>query len=399
MSARPSRSRVVVRATALALAVALVAACGGGPAPPGPGAAKKGGPAPVVVATAQTADVPIDLTAIGHVEAAATVAVSSRVAGELKAVHFAEGQAVKAGDPLFDIDPRPYQVARDAASARLTRDQALLKNAVDDLERYSQLAAQDYASHQQLEQARTNAASLRASVLADRADVESADLQLSFATIAAPISGVTGRLLVDAGNLVKANDPQPLVEIRQVAPVRVAFTVPERYLPRIRERMSGDSEPLPVAATPEGGERAANGVLTLVDNGVDPSTGTILLLATFPNDDGYLWPGQFVKVAVRLALEQDRVVVPARALQDGQKGTFVYVVGADAKVTMQPVAVGRVAGEVATIERGLVAGQVVVTDGQLRLFPGAEVTLGPPKSATNAADAGPAAGAEGGSHP
>ncbi|MCA9514108.1 MAG: efflux RND transporter periplasmic adaptor subunit [Myxococcales bacterium] len=386
---QPSRFLLAI---ALASPAGLFGAvgCGGGDASPPPGAAKKGGgPVPVVVAQVGKSDVPLDVTAIGHVEAAATVAIVPRASGELVEARFVEGERVEAGQTLFTIDPRPYQIAVDAAKARLARDQAQLRAAELDAARYRKLYSDKIASEQKVEEVQADAATLRATIQADRADLASAELALSFTDVKAPLAGVAGPLLVFPGNVVKENQADALVELRVTAPVRVSFTLPERYLARVRDRVAAGGEAIEVAATPEGdGARTARGALAVVDNTVDPMTGTIRLLATFPNDDQALWPGQYVKVSLRLALEKDRVVVDARAVQDGQEGRFVYVVGDDGKATPANVEVGRVQGEVATITRGVEPGQTVVVDGAVRLRPGAQVKVVPPRKGASTASKG-----------
>ncbi|MFO0749688.1 MAG: efflux RND transporter periplasmic adaptor subunit [Myxococcota bacterium] len=367
------------------LSIGLVlAACSGDKAPAG--GPPKRPPAPVTTTVVTKADVPVDVDAIGHVEASQTVAISSRIGGQLVEVHFKEGEVVSAGQVLFTIDPRPYQIALDAAKARLARDQAIARNAGRNLARQDALAASNIASKAELDTASTSASSARATIAADQADVANAELQLSYCVITAPITGRTGALLVHAGNLVRANDTQPLVTIRQTDPARVVVSIPERYLPRLRLRI-GDPQPLELEATPEGDHAVASkGTLALVDNSVDATTGTVPIFGTFPNADNNLWPGQFVKVRVRLAIDKDQVVVAARAVQDGQNGNFVYLV-VDKKAKMQPVTVARIQDDVAIIASGLTPGQVVVSDGHMRLAPGADVVVTPPKDASAGPDA------------
>lgn len=365
-----------------AVALAGASACSGkeGGAAAINGTAPKRPPAPVTTGVVTKADVPVDVDAIGHVEASQTVSISSRIGGELVEVHFKEGDTVIPGQTLFTIDERPYKIALDLAKARLTRDQAIARNADRAAARIGALAASDITSKAEHDAASASAGSARATIAADLADVAAAELNLSYCVISAPIGGRTGALLIHAGNLVRANDTQPLVTIRQTDPARVAVSIPERYLPRLRHRIDS-SEPLTLEATPEGdGAVASKGTLALVDNAIDASTGTITVFGTFPNADHNLWPGQYVKTRVRLAVDKDQVVVEARAVQDGQNGNFVYVVE-DKKAKLQPVKVARIQDDVAIIAEGLTPGQVVVTDGHMRLAPNADVIVTPTKSA------------------
>lgn len=372
---------------AIWVACAFVAACGGGSGggeaggkgPAGGGAAGgKKPPAPVTVAVAELRDVTATLDVVGHVKASAVVAVGSRVAGALAAVHFKEGDEVKEGQALFSIDPRPLALALTQAQARLEHDRILARNAELEASRYATLSKQNLAAGQDVDRARAQAAAARAALQEDQAAIAAAELQLSFAEITAPIAGRTGTLAVNAGNLVRAGDATSLVEIRQIQPIYVTFAVPERELPGLRALLEGGA-PAAVTATPEGPEgtpaKPSTGALSFIDNAVDAKTGTIRVQATFANTDKNLWPGQFVRVRVELAHDKGRVAVPARALQEGQEGSFVYVVGPDQKVKPQRVTIGQVADDTATILDGLTSGQTIVTDGQMRLFPGAEVVI------------------------
>jgi len=363
-------------------ALSCLAACGGDAQPKGP---PKRAPAPVTTGIVGRADVPVDIEAIGHVQASQVVSISSRIGGQLVTVHFKEGDVVAAGQTLFTIDERRYRIALDAAKARLARDLALYRAAGRNLARQDALVAGQLTSKAELDTASTSVSSARATIAADQADVADAELQLSYCVITSPIAGRTGELLVHAGNLVRANDTQALVTIRQTDPVRVEVSLPERYLSRLRLRI-GDPEPLTIEAMPDGdGARPSQGTMALVDNAVDATSGTIAVFGTFPNADNNLWPGQYVKTRVRLAIDKDQVVVAARAVQDGQNGDFVYVVegtGPTPKVKMQPVTVLRLQDEIAIISKGLTPGQMVVTDGHMRLAPGAEVSITAPKDAS-----------------
>ncbi len=338
-----------------------------------------GGAAPVTVATAVRKTVPVQLNAIGTVQAISTVAVRSQVEGMLVGVHFKEGQEVRRGERLFTIDPRPFQAALRRAEAALARDTVQLENARRDLRRNEELFKSGLLARGPFDQIRTNAEALEATVRADQAAVQNAKLQLGYTRIDAPIDGRTGNLMVNRGNLVRSNDNVPLVTINQLHPIYVAFSVPQQELPQIKEYMAAG--PLRVDAVPPTGKAASRGTLTFLNNAVDNATGTIQLKGTFPNDDRALWPGQFVNVTLTLTEEPNAVVIPSQAVQAGQKGSFVFVVKEDLSVDSVPVAVARTVGQEAVIEKGLAPGQRVVTDGQLRLHPGARVEIKEPGAA------------------
>lgn len=364
---------------AVALALALLVACGrSGSDQPGPGpkgGPGGGGPVPVVATQAAQQAIPIQLRAVGTVEALARVAVRARVSGEIKQVHFKEGSEVKQGAPLFSIDPRPFQVALAEAEARLARDQVLLEQARTELARNADLVKQEYVTRQQYDQSAANVAALTASVQVDGAAVANAQLQLDYASIKAPISGRTGGLLVNAGNIVGPNDPQPLVVILQTRPVYVQFSVPGKQLDDVRAAVA--QHKLSVVVKPSGQATAApiTGQLEFVDNTVDRSTGSIALKAQFANADGALWPGQFVDVVLALGEQADAVVVPTTAVQTGQQGSFVYVVTTEQTAAVRLVTVGRSVDALTAIERGIEPGETVVVDGQLRLVPNAKVVV------------------------
>lgn len=366
------------RAASWGLACAMAAALAGcgksGAARPAEVAAPV--PVPVVVASATRETVPIDVHAIGTAVPVATVEVKARVDGELTAVHFKEGDFVRQGAPLFQIDPRPMQAALAQAEANLARDRALAERAGAQDRRFAGLRDQGYISRDAYAQYRTNAETAQATVRADEAAVRTARLALGYARIASPIDGIAGRLLVQRGNLVKANDSSPLVVINQVAPIYVEFAVPERFLPEIRGAMAHAA--LPVAVAPEGDDtHPVRGTLAFVDNAVDSATGTIKLRATFANADRALWPGEFVRVTLTLAEQRDAVVVPAEAVQAGPDGPYVFVVKPDLVAEQRPVAVDRTAAAGAVIARGLAAGERVVVDGQSRVVPGGRVAIQP----------------------
>ena len=336
---------------------------------------RAGGPprVPVTVARAEQRAVPYEIVGTGTVEPRQTVSVQSQVTGMLTEVAFREGDDVEAGRILFQIDPRPFQAALDQAKAMLARDQAQAQSAVLDAERYAELVKQDYVTRSDYEAKRANAEALKAAVRADSAAVANAELNLEWATVRAPISGRTGRLLVRAGNLVRANAPDPLVIINQIHPILVRFAMPEQHLPDI-QRHRGDR--LPVLVSPSKTDTAATeGLLTFVDNAVDTATGTVLLKAEFANRNNALWPGEFVNVRLQLYVENDALLVPAQAVMTGQQGTYLFVLNQDGTARSQPVTVERTAGAYAVIAQGVRAGDEVVTDGQVRLVSGAPVEV------------------------
>jgi multidrug efflux system membrane fusion protein len=352
------------------LAALLLTGCSGSKEPP------KAQAVPVVVAEAVQRDIPVQVKTIGNVEPYATVSIKARVGGELREVRFKEGQDVNQGDLMFVIDPRPLEAALKEAQARLARDQALLKKALSDSKRYTDLVQRDFVSREQYEQIQANAESLQATVRADEVAVENARLQLSYCFIHAPLSGRTGNLMADKGNLIKADADKAMVVINQIQPIYVSFSVPEQNLPEIKKYMA--QERLRVTAFLPG-ERSnpEEGVLTFINNTVDTATGTILLKGTFANREKRLWPGQFVDVVLNLTTEPAAVVVPSQAIQTGQQGPYVYVVNPDLTAATRPVVLGRTFENLMVVKEGLKAGDKVVTDGQLRLVPGAKVEVKP----------------------
>jgi multidrug efflux system membrane fusion protein len=414
-----------VRAALAVLAATLLAGCGDRASGTPPRAAVA---VPVLVAEAVRRDVQLDVSAIGTVQALTTVGVKSQISGQVVKVNFSEGQDVKAGQLLFTIDPRPLEAAlaqaeanvgRDramlrqaeaalaqrhaevrSALANVERDQAQLENARVQEGRYRTLVDKEMVAREQYDQLRTNLAAMEATVAADRAAVENARaaalaaqagvenasavikadqamvetarLGLGYTTIRAPMEGRTGNLMLQAGNVVKANDDNPMVVIAQVHPIYVSFTVPQQHLDAIKRFQA--QGPLTVRATPPGGSATATGRLTFVNNTVDPTTGAIQLKATFENAENALWPGQYVETVLTLTTES-AVVVPSQAVQPGQKGTFVFVVKADQTVEPRPVEIGRRLTTETIITKGLAPGERIVTDGQLRLVPGAKVEI------------------------
>lgn len=326
---------------------------------------------PVVVAAVRQEDVPVQVRAVGTVEASATVAVRPQVDGQLARVHFTEGARVRRGDLLFTIDPRPFEAALRQAEGSLARTEAEANNARVEFERRERLFLEGFISRNEYEQAETRATALRAAVQAERAQVEHARLQLQYCEIRSPIDGRIGQLLVHAGNVVRRNDTV-LAVINQVRPVFVSFAVPEHALAAIRQGAAAG--PLPVAASANGAA-PVTGELVFVDNTVDVATGTVRLKARYANDDEVLWPGQFVQVTLTVATEAGALVVPAAAVQTGQRGPFVYVVDAGRVATVRPVEVGMTVGEEVVIRDGLRAGEVVVVEGQIRLVDGSRVEV------------------------
>jgi multidrug efflux system membrane fusion protein len=388
-------------------------------------------PVAVAVTSARRAPVPYTLDANGIVTPIQTAAVAAQVDGIVTNVLFQEGQEVTKGQPLFQIDPRPYRNTYEQAIAALTRDSATAANAQKQVSRYSQLVAQRYVTREEGDQLEATSAASSAVVRADRAAVENAKLNLENTTIRAPISGKTGSLLVRIGNLVRANSSTPLVTINQVRPIMVRFAVPAAQLPLILQY--GVRGGLPVTAIPGGSATSASfgdsttgapvdapaqltpsatqqgggandppppttgslpvsGTLSFIDNAVDTTTGTVTLKATFDNSAGTLWAGQFAATTLRLFVEQNALVVPTQAVVTGQRGTYVYVIDGDT-AKQRPVSVERTAGGIAVIASGLTDGARVVTDGQSRLTPGARVLV---RSPNDSAGGGAAAGAVGG---
>lgn len=332
---------------------------------------------PVSVAPALQQTLPVRLQAIGNVEPHSTVALKARVDGQIMAVNFKEGQEVRKGDVLFRIDPRPFEAALKQAEANAMRDAAARDQARSQERRYQELLEKNFVSKEAYAQIRTNAETAEATVKASQAALENARLNLEYCTIKSPLDGYVGKVLLQVGNLVKANDVNALVIINQVRPIYVNFAVPEQSLPEIRRYMA--AAPLAVEVAASGAAKPlASGSLVFVDNAVDPSTGTIRLRAQFDNRDAALWPGQFVNVNVRLYEQQDAIVIPARAVQTGPEGQFVYVVRPDMTTELRNVGIARTDGDNAIVANGLKKGEQVVTQGQLRLAPNTRVQIGRP---------------------
>jgi multidrug efflux system membrane fusion protein len=364
---------------------------------------------PVEVAAAVQKTVPVQLRVIGNVQAYSTVSVKSRIAGQLIRVYFKEGQDARKGELLFTIDPRPFEAALKLAEANLERDMAQViqaeaniardmaqeKNAQVEADRYKLLFERGVVSKEQSDNFRTNAEALEAAVLADRASkanaeaavvadrasVENAKLQLSYCSIFSPTDGRTGSLIVQEGNMIKDNDTV-MVVINQMTPIYVAFSVPEENLAGIKKYM-GEGKLKVEALIPNDEARPEKGFISFIDNAVDTATGTIRLKGTFANKEKRLWPGQFVRVVLTLTEEPNAIVVPSQAIQTGQEGPYVFVVKPDLTVESRPVVLGLTLNDETVIQKGVNPDEKVVTDGQLRLYPGAKVEIKPPNPAAS----------------
>ena len=331
-------------------------------------------PAPVTAASAVRKTVPVQIRAIGNVEPYNSVSIKSQINGQISRVHFREGEDVRKGDLLFTIDPRTFEAALKQAEAALAKDLAQAKFARDQANRYSALLKDGIVTQDQYDQLRANADAFDAAIAADRAAVDNARLQLAYCSIRSPIDGRTGNLMVQAGNLVKANDVPVLVTINQVSPVYTTFAIPEKELSEIKKYLAGGKLKVD-AIIPNDPKGPESGTISFLDNTVDTATGTIKLKGTFANPAHRLWPGQFVNVVVTLTNHPDAVVVPTRAIQTGQQGQYVFVIKPDLTVESRPVLAGLALGDESIIEKGVSAGDTVVTDGQLRLVPGAKVEV------------------------
>jgi len=371
----------------IVIAAVAASACSGGEAasektasaPGGRGAGRGGAGAgandvPVTTTSVVQKSMPITIEGIGTVIAASTVAIHSQITGELTAIHFVEGQDVQKGQLLVSFDKRPLEAALSQAQATLDRDVAQAAYARTQSTRTMDLQKRGIATRDQADQSIANAAALDAAVAADRAAVENAKVQLDYATISSPLDGRTGLLQVHPGNLVRANDTQPIVTINKITPVYVSFAIPEAQLPSLKRYMAQGELEI-TALAPDDSGPPSRGRLNFVDNAVDPTTGQIKIKGTFPNTDHRLWPGQFVNVAVTLTSDPQAITVPMAAVQTGQQGDYAFVVKPDQTVELRPVTVARRSGDQAVIRDGLKPGETVVTDGQLRLVPGSRVSV------------------------
>ena len=338
---------------------------------------------PVSTAVVMEKPVPLDVSAVGSAESISSVQIRAQVTGQLGSIHFAEGQDVTQGQLLFELDPRPFQLALAQAEAVLAKDAAQNANAQAEVARYKALFDQGLIDREQYDSYTANAAAAQATTGADQAAVDVARLNVQFTRITAPISGRAGALDVHVGDLVRANDTAPMVVINEMSPINVTFAVPGRLLDDIRKYQSAAPLKVDAVISDRGGQQPS-GHITFIDNAVDQTTGTIKLKALFDNPGRALWPGEFVNVNLQLTTEPHAIVTPASAVQSSQNGPYVYVVRADRTVDMRPVNVERTAGAESVIASGLHAGDTVVTDGQLRLTPGARVTI----HGTPVADAG-----------
>lgn len=355
----------------LFVVLSLLPACSAKKAKKAPVAEK----VPVIVALAVEKDVPIRLKAIGNVRPYSTVSVTSLVQGKLLNVYFTEGQNVQKGQKLFLIDPEPFKITVNHMEAELARNNAQLLNAGVADRRYAELAKKGYVAQEQYENVHTQFATLEATLRSADQDLENAKLQLSYCTIYAPISGRTGSLLVHPGNLVKSNDQaNPLVIINQVQPILVAFSVPEQRLPEIRDFMRSRSLKVEVIVANDP-THSVSGSLNFIDNTVNSNTGTIDLKAVFSNQENRLWPGQFGSVVLDLTTRKNAVVIPTPAVQMTGEGQFVFVVKSDSSVEKRAVEVTTISVTDTIVEKGISQGETVVTDGQLRLVPGAKIEI------------------------
>jgi membrane fusion protein, multidrug efflux system len=331
-------------------------------------------PAPVVVATSEQRDVPIQVNAIGNVEAYQTVQIRSQVNGQIDQILFKEGQDVRQGQLLVRLDKRPFQADLDKAIGQQKRDEAQAENSRLQADRYSALEKQGVVSREQADQVRTQAKADASVVEADKAAVEAARVQFQYTDIYSPLDARTGNLMMNRGNLIKANDTPYLVQLNQISPIYVTFTVPESVLGEVREYSL--SRKLTVFAYPkEEHGKPAEGYLSFIDNGVDTSTGTVKLKATFENRDRRLWPGEFVDTVLQLSVRKNAIVVPTKAVQTGQQGEYVYVVTAQDTAESRPVKTAGTYQDLTVVSTGLKAGERVIVGGHLRVAPNAKVVV------------------------
>jgi membrane fusion protein, multidrug efflux system len=332
---------------------------------------------PVKTGTATQKDVPVNVSSIGTVKAYSVVNITSHVDGQITDINVKEGQTVQKGQVLLDIDNRPYKTALESAKANLAKDRINLEKAKLDAERYAELFKKDYVTKDQVEQTRANADALEAIIKGDEAVLQNAQLNLSYCAVTSPITGRAGSILVNEGNLIKGNDnSRPLMVINQIQPVYVEFSIPEQQLLEIQTLCKSCKDPLEVQCyRPDKPEDVKKGQLSFIDNIIDASTGTIDLKAVYDNTDSSLWPGEFVNVVLLLETQKDAVVVPTAAVQMGQKGNYIYVVKNDNTVDYRDVTIGSEIGSYTVVEKGVSAGETVVTDGQLKLAPGSKISI------------------------
>lgn len=345
-----------------------------------PPAAVKPAPVAVDVASVQRADVPVYLEGLGTVQGFYTVTVTARVDGQIEKVAFKEGQHVRKGDLLVQVDPRPYQAALGVAQAMRAKDEALLANARLDMERYEQLAPEDLASKQTVDTQRALIAQLTAQVKGDAAAIDNARTQLDYTTITSPIEGRTGIRLVDPGNIVHAADTTGMVVVTQLEPIAVMLSLPEETFAELSAAL-GRGPVTATALSRDDKEVLDTGTVELIDNQIDQATGTIRVKAILPNRQQQLWPGQFVNLRVQTQIRSQVLTIPAAALERGPDGTFTYVVGRDSTVVVAPLTIGEQEGDIVVVEKGINAGQQVVTSNQYRLQPGTLVRSNTPEAA------------------
>ena len=376
MAKKPQRSLNFPRLTLVAAGLGLLAACTGTKAAPGPPP-----PVPVLAATVAQKNVPVRVHAIGTVEAYSTVSVKTQITGELTGVYFKEGDDVRKGQLIFTLDKRPLEAELNRAQSNLAKDEAAAANARLQQKRYEALVKAGVVSKEQYDQLESSAQAADAAVAADKAAVENAKVQLIYCSIYSPINGRTGNLIVHQGNMIKANDVPALVNINQVEPIYVSFTVPQQYLAEVKQYARGGNLPVEAVIPGVTGKDArgpVRGKLSFIDNQVDSTTGTIKLKGVFVNGDRRLWPGQFVDTYLTLKTQPNSLVIPSQAIQNGQQGTFVYVIKDDNTVEARTITTSDTEqqGEV-IVQKGLAAGERIVTDGQLRLVPGSKVQIKP----------------------
>ena len=376
MAKKPQRSLNFPRLTLVAAGLGLLAACTGTKAAPGPPP-----PVPVLAATVAQKNVPVRVHAIGTVEAYSTVSVKTQITGELTGVYFKEGDDVRKGQLIFTLDKRPLEAELNRAQSNLAKDEAAAANARLQQKRYEALVKAGVVSKEQYDQLESSAQAADAAVAADKAAVENAKVQLIYCSIYSPINGRTGNLIVHQGNMIKANDVPALVNINQVEPIYVSFTVPQQYLAEVKQYARGGNLPVEAVIPGVTGKDArgpVRGKLSFIDNQVDSTTGTIKLKGVFVNGDRRLWPGQFVDTYLTLKTQPNALVIPSQAIQNGQQGTFVYVIKDDNTVEARTITTSDTEqqGEV-IVQKGLAAGERIVTDGQLRLVPGSKVQIKP----------------------
>lgn len=328
-------------------------------------------PVPVKVVQAVQKNVPVQVKAIGNIEAFTSVAIKSQVSGQIARLHFAEGTDVEKGALLISIDPEPFKAMLSQLEAVLAKDLAQAKFAREQADRYAGLLKEGIVTSDQYESLQSNAESLAATIVADRSAIKNAKIQLGYCSIRSPISGRTGTIALQPGNLVKAND-LPIVTVNQLAPIYATFSIPEKLLSEVKRAMSGKELKIEAVIPNEPGNAEA-GTISFLDNAVNPATGTIKLKGVFANKSRKLWPGQFTDVVMTLGTRKNAVIVPTNAIQTSQQGQFLYVVKADNTVEMRQVTATMAMGEDTVVEKGLAAGETVVVDGQLRLTPGAVV--------------------------